>query len=76
MVRIALTPEQYFDDEGRPLAAGRVTVTYNGSDIPVELWFRDGDDYVAAPNPFLTAADGRVPTVFFDAAVVDVRVRE
>ena len=73
-MKIALPFEQFFDDQGRPLVAGRVTVYKHDSDIPADLFTLEGDIYSAAQNPFRTDNDGRIPTVWFNAAVVDVKV--
>lgn len=76
IVKLGFSPNQYFDDEGMPLAAGRITLTAHGSDIPIRVYSRVGDTYAQAANPIITAADGRIDTVFFDAAVIDVRVEK
>lgn len=73
-MKIALPFEQFFDDQGRPLVAGRVTVYKHDSDIPADLFTLEGDIYASAENPFRTDNDGRIPTVWFEAAVVDVKV--
>lgn len=75
-MKIASSIEQYFDDEGRPLVNGRVSFYKHDSDILADIYFLTGSDYVHAENPLLTADDGRVPTVFFEAAVVDVKVEK
>lgn len=75
-MKIASNIEQYFDDEGRPLVNGRVTFFDHDSDTLSEIFYLVGNDYTAAPNPLITADDGRVPTVFFEASVKDVRVEK
>ena len=75
-MKIALAPHQYLDDEGHPLVDGRVSVFAHGSDTPVNLYTLVGDDYAQAENPFSTFGDGRVPTYFFEASLVDVRVEK
>lgn len=75
-MKIALPWEQFSDDEGRPLVGGRVSVYKHDSDILAEVFTLEGDIYSAAPNPFLTADDGRIPTIWFEAAVVDVRLEK
>lgn len=76
IVKLGFSPEQFFDDEGIPLAAGRITLTAHGSDIPIPVFYRQSDSYVQAPNPIITAGDGRIETVFFDATVIDVRIEK
>lgn len=73
-MKISLPYEQFFDDQGRPLVAGRVTVYKHDSDIPADLFTLEGDIYSQAENPFRTDNDGRIPTVWFEAAVVDIKV--
>lgn len=75
-MKIALPWEQFSDDEGRPLVGGRVSVYKHDSDILAEVFTLEGDIYSAAPNPFLTADDGRIPTIWFEASVVDVRLEK
>ena len=75
-MKIASNIEQYFDDEGRPLVNGRVTFYDHDSDIRANIFYLEGDTYTAAPNPLTTADDGRVPTVFFEASVKDVKVEK
>ena len=75
-MKIALPWEQFNDDEGRPLVAGRVSVYKHDSDIPADIYTLEGDTYVAAQNPFLTADDGRIPTIWFEASVVDIRLEK
>lgn len=75
-MKIASSIEQYFDDEGRQLVNGRVTFYDHDSDTPAEIFYLVGNDYTAAPNPQFTADDGRIPTVFFEASVKDVKVEK
>ena len=75
-MKIASSINQYFDDEGRPLVNGRVTFYDHDSDIQAEIFYLVGDEYTAAPNPQITADDGRIPTVFFEASVKDVKVEK
>lgn len=75
-MKIASSIEQYFDDEGRPLVNGRVTFYDHDSDTQAEIFYLVGNDYTAAPNPQITADDGRIPTVFFEASVKDVKVEK
>lgn len=75
-MKISLSAHQFFDDEGRPLASGRITVYLHGSDTPADLYTMEGDEYVQAENPVTCYEDGRIPTLFFDASVVDVKVEK
>lgn len=75
-MRISLPVNQFFDDTGFPLVAGRVSVFSHDSDTPCEVFTLSGDIYTEAANPIVTSEDGRIPTLFFDAAVVDVKVEK
>lgn len=75
-MKISSNIEQYFDDEGRPLVNGRVSFYKHDSDILADIFYLESDDYVQADNPVITSDDGRVPTVWFEAAVVDVKVEK
>lgn len=75
-MKISLSCNQFFDDKGAPLSAGRITVFLHDSDTPCPVYTLSGDTYSEAVNPILTSEDGRIPTLFFDAAVVDVKVEK
>ena len=75
-MKISLPVNQFFDDKGAPLSAGRVSVYRHDSDTPCEVFTLSGDVYTEAANPVVTSEDGRIPTLFFDAAVVDVKVEK
>lgn len=75
-MKISLSSNQFFDDKGAPLSAGRITVFLHDSDTPCTVYTLSGDIYSEAQNPILTSEDGRIPTLFFDAAVVDVKVEK
>lgn len=75
-MKISLSTHQFFDDEGRPLASGRITVYLHDSDTPADLYTMGGDEYVQAENPVTCYEDGRIPTLFFEASVVDVKVEK
>lgn len=76
IVKLGFSPEQFFDNEGRPLSAGRITLTAHDSDVPLTVYSRQGDEYVQAANPIIVGDDGRIDTVFFDATVIDVRIEK
>ena len=75
-MKIASNIEQYFDDEGRPLVNGRVSFYTHDSDTLADVYYMVGTNYVEAPNPLTTSDDGRVPTIFFEACVLDVKVEK
>lgn len=75
-MKISLCENQFFDDSGKPLSGGRISIFRHDSDTLAETFTIDGDIYREAENPVITAADGRIPTLFFDAAIVDVRVEK
>lgn len=75
-MKLSITQNQFFDDAGRPLSSGTVSIYYHASDTLAKVYYLEGDDYVKAPNPLTCSEDGRIPTVFFDATVVDVVVKD
>ena len=75
-MKISLPINQFFDDQGFPLVGGRISIFKHDSDTLNDIFTLDGDIYRAAVNPIITSDEGRIPTVFFDAAVVDVRVEK
>ena len=76
MVKISLPQNQFFDDAGAPLASGYVSIFLHGSDNLAPVYTLDGDIYREAANPMPCSHDGRIPTLFFDAAIVDVLVED
>ena len=72
----SLGQNQFFDDAGAPLSAGRVKIYAKGSDTLLPIFEDNGDGFVPAQNPVITANDGRIPTVFWPAALVDVVVEK
>lgn len=83
-MKMTLVPQQYFDGDGNPLI-GRLSV-YNrstdteGTEISgtyAKLYtFADGE-YSDAANPQLLDSEGRLPSaVYFDAAVVTVKLEK
>ena len=71
-----LGQNQFFDDAGAPLSAGRVKILAKGSDTLLPIYEDNGDGFVTAQNPVITANDGRIPTIFWPAALVDVVVEK
>ena len=72
----SLGQNQFFDDAGAPLSAGRVKIYAKGSDTLLPIFEDNGDGFVPAQNPVITANDGRIPTIFWPAALVDVVVEK
>lgn len=75
-MKISLSVNQFFDDKGFPLVSGRVSIYLHGSDTLADIYTMDGDEYVQATNPVILSEDGRMPTVFFDATIVDVKLEQ
>ena len=72
----SLGQNQFFDDAGTPLSAGRVKIYAKGSDTLLPIYEDNGGAFVPAQNPVITANDGRIPTIFWPAALVDVVVEK
>ena len=75
-MKINLATNQFLDDAGRPLSSGRISVFGHASDTPVTLYTLAGGDFTEAQNPYTMDADGRIPTLWFDDAVVDVKIEK
>lgn len=75
-MKISLSQNQFFDDQGFPLVSGRVTIYLHNSDTPADIFVLSGDEYEQAPNPIICYEDGRIPTVFFEATIVDVKLEK
>lgn len=74
-MKICLNTNQWLDGEGRPLSSGRISVFVHGTNVPMDIFTLDVSyTYSQAENPFILDESGRAPTVWFDAATVDVRV--
>lgn len=74
-MKITLPQNQYFDIAGNPLVAGRLRVYLHDSADPAPLFTLSGDIYTEAPNPVILDNSGEITdTVWFDAAIVDVKV--
>lgn len=72
----SLGQNQFFDDAGAPLSAGRVKIYAKGSDTLLPIYEDNGGSIVPTQNPVITANDGRIPTIFWPAALVDVVVEK
>lgn len=74
-MKISLSQNQWFDGEGKPLSAGRISVYVHGSNVPKDIFTLDShDNYTQASNPFILDDAGRAPTLWFEASTVDVLV--
>ena len=75
-MKICFSPEQFFDNEGVVLAAGRISIYYAGTDNLVPLYHFQANEYVSAENPVEISDSGRIDSVFFDSAIVSVKVEK
>ena len=75
-MKIAVPQNQFFDDQGLPLVAGRISVFYHDSDTLADVFWLECGSYTDAENPVLCDDAGRIETLFFDAALVDVKVEK
>jgi len=74
-MKISLSPIQYFDMAGVPLAAGRLSIYLHGSNNLAHTFVMDGDDYIDGPNPVILDDSGEmVNSIFVEASVYDVTV--
>lgn len=73
-MKISLDRNQFFDNEGNPLSAGRISIYALNTSTLLPTYTLNGSDFVVASNPFVFGNDGRCDTVFFDAALVTVKV--
>lgn len=73
-MKIGFNPESIVDLSGKPLA-GRVTMYLHDSDVKLDVFTLEGGNFVQAQNPQLLNNAGRLDaTLFFEAAIVDVKV--
>ena len=73
-MKIGFNPESIVDLDGMPLV-GRVTLYVHDSDDILDVFTLEGDTFVPAANPQLLNDAGRLDaTLFFDAAIVDVKL--
>lgn len=75
-MRISYNPEQLFDATGVPLSAGRVSLFVHDSDVPLHVYSLSGTVYSDAENPIILDSEGRMDTVWFAAAIVDIKVEK
>lgn len=73
-MKIGFSPESIVGIDGMPLV-GRVTLYVHDSDDILDVFTLEGDTFTQAANPQLLNDAGRLDaTLFFDAAIVDVKV--
>lgn len=73
-MKIGFSPESIVGLDGMPLV-GRVTLFVHDSDDILDVFTLEGDTFTQAANPQLLNDAGRLDaTLFFDAAIVDVKV--
>ena len=73
-MKIGFSPESIVGLDGMPLV-GRVTLYVHDSDEILDVFTLEGDTFTQAANPQLLNDAGRLDaTLFFDAAIVDVKV--
>lgn len=73
-MKIGFSPESIVDLDGKPLV-GRVTLLVHNSDTLATIYTLEGNSFVQAANPQLLDNAGRLEnTLFFDAAIIDVKV--
>ena len=58
---------QYFDDDGDPLASGKVYIYASGSSTLKDI-FHDTNLSIPAANPVILSGSGRMPNTFFSGA--------
>lgn len=76
-MKISLSPIQYFDLAGVPLAAGRIKVFLHGSDTLAPVFVMDGENFIAGQNPLvLDGAGEQHNTLFMEAAIYDIWVEK
>lgn len=75
-MKIGLGQNQFFNGEGKPLSNGRISIYALGTDTLIPTYYVSGSSFVAGENPIVCTNDGRIDSVFFDAALVDVKVEE
>lgn len=73
-MKITLGNHQWFDGEGKPLVAGRVSVYLHDSNVRADIYSLEGDTYVQMENPVILDDLGSCDSIWFDAGIVDVRV--
>lgn len=75
-MKIGFCPESIVGLDGMPLV-GRVTLYVHDSDDILDVFTLEGDTFTKAANPQLLNDAGRLDaTLFFDAAIVDVKVEQ
>lgn len=76
-MKIALSPQQYFSLDGKPLVSGRLQIHLHDSDNLATLYTLDGGVYTIADNPVPLDDAGEVhDTRWVDEGIYDVDVEE
>lgn len=73
---ISLPQNQFFGADGKPLANGRLFVYGHDSDTLANIYTLENADYVQSQNPVILDNEGRIPTLWFEASVVDIRLEQ
>ena len=73
---IKLSANQWFDGQGYPLVAGRVSVYYYGSDTLADIYSMYHDEFVPVENPVTLSDEGRSASIWFPATMVTVKVEK
>lgn len=75
-MKIGFGPQQFFDDQGRPLSGGRLSLYEQGTDNLLPTWTWSGE-FVSSDNPVILDNAGRISdTVWFEASVIDVKLEK
>lgn len=76
-MKIALSPQQYFSLDGKPLVAGRLIVHLHDSDTLATVYTLEGGNYVIGTNPVYLDDAGEVhETRWVDEGLYDVDVEQ
>lgn len=77
MIYFSWNPGTVVDLEGRPMAAGRVTVYVHDSNVLATVYTLEGSSYVVADNPQLLDDAGRLSaTLFAEIGIYDVKIEK
>lgn len=77
MIYESWNPGTVIDDQGKPLANGRVTVHVHDSYAIADLYTFEGNEYIPAPNPQFLDESGRLQaTLFTELGIYDVEIQK
>lgn len=68
MGRLSTIGKQFFDDNGVPLAAGKLYFYETGTTTPATT-YSDSAESVANTNPVILSSAGRMPDVFYTGSL-------